>query len=361
MRPLEVPGVLTAAQTARTADAIARAQTPGGAIPWYPGGRLDPWDHVQAAMGLTAAGRRDEAAAALRWSAGAQRRDGTWPMAYGGPDATTVLDPHADLGFGAYLATGVRHHHLATGDRRLVDETWPAVRAALDLVVAHQRDDGTVPWAVGAGGPVDDALLTASASTALSLRHSATLGELVRDPHPGWLRAARRLAHAVADHPEAFSPKPTHAMDWYYPVLTGALTGARAAAHLDARWAEFVEPGLGVRCVSDHPWVTGGESAELALALDAAGRPARAAAVLRDLQHLRDEDGSYWTGLVHADGKRWPVERTTWTAATVLLAADALAGATAAGGLFRDAAREAHHAAPYRSEKETPCRCRLAS
>ncbi len=31
------------------------------------------------------------------------------------------------------------------------------------------------------------------------------------------------------------------------------------------------------------------------------------------MHHLREEDGSYWTGLVFADGKRWPEERTTWT------------------------------------------------
>jgi hypothetical protein len=54
------------------------------------------------------------------------------------------------------------------------------------------------------------------------------------------------------------------------------------------------------------------------------------------MQHLRDDDGAYWTGLVFADGKRWPVERTTWTAAAVVLAADALSGATPASGLFPD-------------------------
>lgn len=52
------------------------------------------------------------------------------------------------------------------------------------------------------------------------------------------------------------------------------------------------------------------------------------------MQHLRDPDGSYWTGLVYADGKRWPVERTTWTGAAVILAADALSRTTAAGGIF---------------------------
>jgi hypothetical protein len=53
------------------------------------------------------------------------------------------------------------------------------------------------------------------------------------------------------------------------------------------------------------------------------------------MQHLRDPDGSYWTGYVFDDGVRWPVEQSTWTGAAVLLAADAIAGATAGSGIFR--------------------------
>jgi hypothetical protein len=53
------------------------------------------------------------------------------------------------------------------------------------------------------------------------------------------------------------------------------------------------------------------------------------------MQHLRERDGSYWTGLVFSDGKRWPVERTTWTGAAVILAADALSSTTAGSGIFR--------------------------
>ena len=45
--------------------------------------------------------------------------------------------------------------------------------------------------------------------------------------------------------------------------------------------------------------------------------------------------GSYWTGLVFADGKRWPEERTTWTGAAMILAADALSDTTVGGGIFR--------------------------
>ncbi|MFP5370260.1 MAG: prenyltransferase, partial [Actinomycetes bacterium] len=82
--------------------------------------------------------------------------------------------------------------------------------------------------------------------------------------------------------------------------------------------------------------VTGAETCELALALAAAGRIDAGMEQVAAMQHLRHEDGSYWTGFVYPDGVRWPVERTTWTAAAVVLAADALSAGTAASGLFRD-------------------------
>jgi hypothetical protein len=130
-------------------------------------------------------------------------------------------------------------------------------------------------------------------------------------------------------------------MDWYYPVLGGAVRGVEAADRLDERWDEFVVPGLGTRCVADRPWVTGAETCELALALDAAGERDAALEQVAAMQHLRDQDGAYWTGLQFADGVRWPVERSTWTGAAVILAVDALSGSTAGSGIFRDAAAPA--------------------
>ena len=123
-------------------------------------------------------------------------------------------------------------------------------------------------------------------------------------------------------------------------IRKGLLDAQRIAAHdrLAADWDRFVVPGLGVRCVADRPWVTGAETCELALALAAVGRTDAALEQVAAMQHLRHDDGSYWTGLVFADGVRWPVERTTWTAAAVVLAADALSGATPAAGLFSEPA-----------------------
>ena len=49
-----LPGQLQA-----TADYIENLQLPSGALPWFAGGITDPWDHVEALMGLTFAGRFD--------------------------------------------------------------------------------------------------------------------------------------------------------------------------------------------------------------------------------------------------------------------------------------------------------------
>jgi hypothetical protein len=52
-------------------------------------------------------------------------------------------------------------------------------------------------------------------------------------------------------------------------------------------------------------------------------------------QFRHDEDGRYWTGTVFPDEARFPGgERSTYTAASVILCADALAGATPASALF---------------------------
>jgi hypothetical protein len=59
------------------------------------------------------------------------------------------------------------------------------------------------------------------------------------------------------------------------------------------------------------------------------------------VQFLRTDDGSYWTGAnfdgdrFDRDGELFPIERSTWNAATVVLAANALGGAGRAAGHFR--------------------------
>jgi len=326
-------GVLTSDQIAQTAGAIAAVQEPSGAIPWFTGGQTDVWDHVESAMALTAAGRHTEADRAYGWMLNTQRPDGSWPIRI---DQGRVTDHGSDTNFCAYFATGIWHRWLVTADHRAVAQAWPAIKAALGFTVALQRPRGEIVWARGAGGvPVEAALLSGSSSIFMSLRCGLALAELMGESQPDWELAAGLLGHALRRHPEAFEPKDRFSMDWYYPVLAGALPAVRALARIEQRWEDFVVPGLGARCVDDRPWVTGAETCELALALDAVGEWDRAVAMVACTQHLRADDGAYWTGYVYADDTRWPVEQSSWTAAALILAVDALSSTTGGAGLFR--------------------------
>ena len=326
-------GVLTSEQVALTASAIAAVQEPSGAIPWFAGGHTDVWDHVESAMALTAAGHQNEAARAYRWMLDTQRTDGSWPI---GIDQGSVTDGGSDANFCAYFATGIWHRWLVTADYSALAQAWPAVKAAMGFVVALQRPRGEIVWARGAGGiPVRTALLSSCSSIYLSLRCGLALAELMRELQPDWELAAGLLGHALSLHPESFEDRDRFSMDWYYPVLAGPLAGGTALARLEQRWEDFVVPGLGVRCVDDRPWVTGAETCELALALDVVGDRDRALTMLSSMQHLREDSGAYWTGYVYADDARWPVEQSSWTAAAVILAVDALSNSTAGAGVFR--------------------------
>ncbi len=317
-----------------TGAAIAAVQLGNGAIPWFPGGQTDPWDHVESAMGLDVAGRHDQADAAYLWLRDTQNPDGSWCRSYrpsggAGPGrgGSIVDDPVRDANFSAYVAVGLLHHVRTTGDHAFLDRMWPTVVAAMDFVLGLQQPGGEIRWARSPDGtPATESLLTGCASMFHSLRCALELARLRGETQPDWELAAATLGHAVAAHAESFSPRDRYSMDWYYPILGGALRGPAAAQRIEESWDEFVVPGLGVRCVNDHPWVTGAETCELVLALCALGERARAAQIFADVQHLRTDDGSYWTGYVYPDDAFWPEERTTWTAGAVLLASAMLTG-----------------------------------
>jgi hypothetical protein len=324
---LVLPGVLTAGQAAQTVAGIAAEQRPDGAIPWFTGHHLDPWDHIEAAMALDAAGEHERAAAAYRWLARNQLPDGSWYAAYADGDPARPTDRSRESNFCAYVAVGVWHHHLATGDGAFLDAMWPVVTGAVEFVLGLQQPGGQLGWKREADGTlVPDALLTGSASVHQALRCALAIAAHRDVPQPDWELAAGQLGHAVAHHPERFLDKSRYSMDWYYPVLGGAVRGQAARRRIEDGWDRFVVPGLGVRCVDPNPWVTGGESAELALTLWAMGETERAVDVLRWIGHLRAGDGMYWTGYVFADDAVWPEERTTWTAGSLLLAAAAIGG-----------------------------------
>jgi hypothetical protein len=327
--------VLTRDQLTQTVDTIAAVQLPSGMIPWFPGGHADPWNHVEAAMALALGGRRAEADHAYEWLRGIQRPDGSWHQYY---LADRVEEAKLDTNVCAYVATGVWHHWLLFQDRGFLETMWSTVERAMDFVLSLQKPRGEIIWAMHADGtPWSYALLTGSSSIAHSLRCAIATAETLGRERPDWELAAARLAWVIQNDPEAFEPKERWAMDWYYPVLTGMISGDEGRKRLDDGWHTFIMDGHGTRCVRDRPWITAAETCECVLAHLTVGDDERAGLLFEWAQALREDDGSYWTGIVQPEAKHFPGgERSTYTAAAVVLAADALTRTSPASGLFVD-------------------------
>jgi MMP endo-(1,4)-3-O-methyl-alpha-D-mannosidase len=313
---------------------LTHTQLADGAIPWSVGDKTDPWDHVESAMGLTIGGAYDHARRAYEWLRRRQLPDGSWYAAYtnGLPSDRTRETNHA-----AYIAVGIYHYYLVTGDLAFVAHMWPAVSAAVEFVVGLQAPSGVVYWAVSPDQDVDAmALLAGCSAIRFSLSCALALARLLDQPRPCWRRARERLTECIQTRPYRFNmTKSRYAMDWFYPVLCGALTGARAKERIEAHWKKFVIQNMGVRCVSDQPWITIAESSELVLALTAMGNHLLARIVFSWICDHTFDDGTFWCGFTFPDMVLWPEEKITWTNAVVLLAADALFNLTPAACLFR--------------------------
>ena len=325
---------------------VERHQRPDGAVVSSPAGEFDPWDHVESAMALDVGGRHHAAAAALDWVAEQQHGDGgLWSRYCASGAARTRPVPRVRESHGAsYVAVGAWHHFLVTGDRDWLAAYWPTVRAGVNFALSLQVESGAIHWALdAAGNPWPDTLVAGAASVRAALecgrRAAHLLGEPEADEWPWRLRqldesfaSEQSWGATFAESGERFS------MHWYYPVLAGIVTGEAARQRMRRDWGRFVVDWHGCRCVADRPWVTIAESSELAIALRTAGMEAEAREVLEWQLEWQEGDGGFRMGTALNWGQ-WPDERPSWTAAAIVLAADALHEHTPGAALFPSLAR----------------------
>lgn len=322
------------------ANWILKIQQPNGAIAWLQSGIFDPWNHTESAMALTAAGHLDAARLAYAHLADIQRADGALPGECG---ASAPLDkqnrhllahqakPLVDTNFTAYCALGIWHLYCVSGEIEDLQRFAPLVEAAMGFVLRHQSPHGEIAWRAQEAGEAladIDALRSGNCSIYKSLDAAILIGQTLNRPTDGLCAARQMVGTALRDKPARFdrtwASKENFAMDWYYPVLCGLLTGEEAQAHLNARRSAFIDHGLGCRCVRDQPWTTVAETCELAMALLCLGAREKAKTLLQWCAPLRDERGGYAMGWQSEENIVWPDERPSWTAAAMVLALDAL-------------------------------------
>lgn len=325
------------------AQQIITLQEEDGAIPWYDDGPWDSWNHTEGAMALAVMGEMEAANKAFECLKTRQEDNGSWQCEYGNTvpmadevtmarksDGVQTGDKYHDTNMAAYPAVGLWHHYQLNGDIDFVREYWPVIKKGVQFVLSLQRPKGDILWASEAlqGEADDNTLRAGNASIYKSLYCAIELAKLMGEPYDAWAEARERLGTALRNHPALFDrdgeDRLKYAMDWYYPVLGGVLTGEAGHDHLIRRWDEFIEDGEGCRCVTTEPWATIAEGCELVMALLLVGdRPRGEQLFLDQLKH-HDGEGVFWMGRQFAHDAFWPMEKPSWTQAALILAADAL-------------------------------------
>jgi len=310
-----------------TVDSIVAVQKPDGSIPWFRGGITDTWTHVESAMAIDVGNFHVEAEHAYEWLSEIQLEDGSWYASYkdGQP-----LEIHKVSHSVSYIAVGVWHHYLTTGDLSFLKKMWPSVRKAIEFVLDMRGPNGEIYWARdGAGKIYPTALISSCSSTYLSIKSALSMASVLGKDRTDWKEANAALMKAVQEMPCVLSTpqeknKFTFAMDWYYPAMCCVINGDDARQRLSSGWDKFVIDGFGCLCSLEQGWVTAAETSELAISLAVHGEYENSARVFNWIHQLRDNDGAYFYGIALPTKEIWPEEKPTWTSAAVILAADML-------------------------------------
>ena len=306
---------------------ITKCQNRLGAIAWEPNGKVDPWDHVESIMALNLLDFKEEALKGFDWLISSQEHDGSWYSEYQGEKITNF---NKETNFCAYISSGALHHFLNFKELSFLEKIWPTLKKSIEFVISGQTDEGDILWAKDDNEEwMDDSLLTGCASIFKSLNDFNKIAKTLGYEEFILKEEIKNLKDSIINKSERFDrtweSKARYSMDWYYPVLCGIHNKQDSKKIINERWDEFVVPGLGCKCVSEEPWVTVAESCELILALNKIDEKKTALEIFENISRLIDQkDKLFWTGYVYKDDKFWPIEKPSWTAAAVVLAANSL-------------------------------------
>mgnify|MGYP003323653441 CR=1 FL=1 len=316
---------------------ISHLQLESGAIPSNKDGSHDPWDHLEAVMGLATLGFIQEATLGLEWMKQNQNEDGSWFNLYQGNHA---IEKNKQSNFSTYIAVAVWHNYLLTDDINTLKYFWPSIQKGMTFALSLQDMNGAIAWNIDASGITDeDYLLTGCSSIAKSIECSIAICEILdeSDFKSILLNAHSKLIHAIENPIGIFDLKKDRSrfsMDWYYPILSGASLENNFETLIKKITDIFWIPDFGIKCVSDEPWVTVAETSECSIAFKKIGHEKNAIELLLNAAAIVDKNSVPFMGWQLEEKIYWPEEKPSWTSAALILAADANNALTKASNLF---------------------------
>jgi len=316
---------------------ISSMQKNSGAIPSNKDGSHDPWDHLEAVMGLATLGHMAEALKGLEWMKTNQNTDGSWYNLY---QDNQARERNKQSNFSTYLSVAVWHYYLLTDNKSILEEFWDSIEQGILFALTLQHSNGAIAWNIDEAGLVDeDYLLTGCSSIAKSIECTIAICDILGKQE---MKAKLLLAHtpllsAIASPSGIFDLKKDRSrfsMDWYYPILSGVTEQNYINGLMQKVQEVFWVPGTGIKCVSDEPWVTVAETCECSIAFNKLGHKKFANELLLNAAAIVDNQNIPFMGWQLDEEIYWPDEQPSWTSGALILAADANNELTKAANLF---------------------------
>jgi hypothetical protein len=229
---------------------------------------------------------------------------------------------------------------LINNDVNFLQEFWEPVKKGILFSLSLQHDNGAIAWNIDEFEKIDeDYLLTGCSSIAKSLECAIAICQALGDQNyeSEWRIAHSKLIAALENPSGIFDLKKDRSrfsMDWYYPILGGINSKKRINSLTTKIKDSFWIQGLGIKCVSDEPWVTVAETSECSIAFKKIGKDKIALELLHNAISIVDSKGIPYMGWQFHENIYWPDETPSWTSAACILAADANKRLTSGAGLF---------------------------
>ena len=308
------------------AKSIKKIQLKSGAIPSNKDNSHDPWDHIESIMGLNFLQDKESADLAFDWLKNNQNADGSWYSKYLDEKPIELNKP---THYSPYISVAALHHYKIFSDKKKLSELWKTISLALDFSINLQNPNGTIPWSVDKNNKIEeDFLITGSSSILKSIECAIKISRILEEgDNNSWIRAYKSLAMAIKNPKGLFDvtmDRSRFSMDWYYPIISGALSSEEKDFYIKKILKDFYVDGLGIKCVIEEPWVTVAETSEFIITLVISNRLEEARKIFFEVMNITDENDVPYMGWQYEQNIFWPEEKPSWTSAALILAADSI-------------------------------------